>query len=374
MNKIFKHLFESGNKENKNNKKHKSSKRSSMQGINLLNTRKNFFDRLEFNLSNYASTNKVIEGAETNTNIVTINQKDIDLSKFTAEQKTNIKNIATNFTQKKMKYNELMTSYKNKYSTFVSDFNILKEAVFSCKTKCETAHQNAQKINACQVGCHLAGPYIKECTNTFVATDTKSCETTAKQQCQNNAPKSQTHNLNIQVDKNQVSLLDGCCDCGGGNFGKPKITMGGISYRNCDQYDDDALASTCTTSFTAFKNPEMVTSSKTIVERYTEIVNINEEMLKIADELLEYTNRLKQYNIDIVSSRGDIISNFSENNTKLQYIKDEIKKYTNLKTNTLNMMVSDGRLKSKAYEMRNYVWLILAIAFGTAALNQIRNR
>jgi hypothetical protein len=97
-------------------------------------------------------------------------------------------------------------------------------------------------------------------------------------------------------------------------------------------------------------------------------------MLKIADELLEYTNRLKQYNIDIVNSRRDIISNFSDNNKTLQNIKDEIKKYTNLKTNTLNMMVSDGRLKSKAYEMRNYVWLILAIAFGTAALNQIRNR
>ncbi len=373
MDKIFKHLFESENKKNKNNKKHKSSKRSSMQGIDLLNTRKNFFDRLEFNLSNYPSTNKVMEGNTTMENNVIINGQEIDLSKFTGEQKTNIRNIAINFAQKKERYNGLMVSYKNKYTTFINDFNTLKEAVFSCKTKCETAHQNKQKINACQVGCHLAGPYIKECTNTFVATETNSCATTGKQQCQNNAPKSKTHNLNTLVDKNQVSILDGCCDCGGGNFGKPKITMGGISYRSCDQYDDDSHASACTTSFSAFKKPEMVTSPKPIVERYTEIVSINEEMLKIADELLEYTNTLKKYNIDIANSRSDIIANFSENNSKLQYIKEEIKKYTNLKTNTLNMMVSDGRLKSKAYEMRSYVWLILAIAFGTAALNQIRN-
>lgn len=370
MDKIFKHLFES---RKKNKKKHKSSKRSSMQGIHLLDTRKNFFNRLEFNLSNFPSTNKVIEGNTNMENIVIINGQEIDLSKFTGEQKTNIKNIAINFTQKKEKYNQLMGSYKSKYETFINDFNTLKDAVSSCKTKCETVHQNTQKINACQVGCHLAGPYIKECTNTFIETDTNSCATTGNQQCQNNAPKSETHNLNMLVDKNQVSILDGCCDCGGGNFGKPKITMGGISYRSCDQYDDDSHASACTTSFSTFKKPEMVSSPKPIVERYTEIVSINEQMLNIADELLEYTNTLKQYNIDIASSRGDIIANFSDNNTKLQYIKDEIKTFTNLKTNTLNMMVSDGRLKTKAYEMRNYVWLILAIAFGTAALNQIRN-
>mgnify|MGYP001171674033 CR=1 FL=1 len=372
MDSIFKHLFESDSRDKKN-KKHKSSKRSSLQGINLLNTRKNIYDRLEFNLSNYTSTNKIVEGNTNMGNNVTINGQEIDLSKFTAEQKTNIKNIATNFTQKKERYNELMESYKDKYATFVNDFNELKKAVFSCKTKCETAHQNAEQIKACQVGCHLAGPYIKECTDTFIATGTNSCETTGKQKCQNFAPKSETHNLNVIVDKNQVSLLDGCCDCGGGNFGKPKMSMGGITYRNCDRFDKDENASACNTSFNNFKKPEMVSSSKPIVERYTEIVKLNEDMLKIADDLLDYTNRLKQYNIDIANSRNDIISNFSENSSRLQYIKDEIAKYTKLKTNTLDMMVSDGKLKSKAYEMRSYVWLILAIAFGGAALNQIRN-
>lgn len=368
MNKIFKHLFES---DNKKNKKHKSSKRSSLQGLNLLNTRQNVLNHLEFNLSNYTSSNKIIEGNNANTDTVTINGQDVDLSKFTAEQKANIRNIATNFTAKKVRYDELKNSYTEKYSAFVKDFNELKNAVFACKTKCETAHQNAEKIKACQVGCHLAGPYIKECTDTFVATETNSCATTGKEQCQNFAPKSQTHSLNTIVDKNQLSIIDGCCDCGGGNFGKPKITLGGVTYRNCAQFDDNE--STCTTSLNGFKKPEIITSTKSMVERYTEIVNNNTEMLNIADELLEYTNQLKQYNITLSSSRVDIIASFSRNNSRLQYVKDEIKKYTKLKTHTLDMMVSDGRLKSKAYGMRTYVWIILAIAFGTAALNKIRN-
>ena len=373
MDKIFKHLFESEHKKNKNNKKHKSSKRSSLQGINLLNKRKDVFNRLEFNLANYTSTNKIIEG-NTGNNIVTINGEDVDLTKFTAEQKKNIKNIARNFTSKKERYNELMESYKSKYETFINDFNEIKKAVFNCKTKCETLHKNNnEKIKACQVGCHLAGPYIKECSNTFVDTETHSCATTGKEKCQNFAPISETHNLNVIVDENQVSLLDGCCDCGGGNFGKPKITMGGITYRECDQFEQDEHASACTTSFNEFKNPDIVSSNKPIVERYKEIVKINEEMLSIADDLLDYTNKLKQYNIDLVSSRGDIINSFSENTSRLDSIKSEIAKYTKLKKNTLNMMVSDSKLKSKAYEMRSYIWLILAIAFGGAALNQIRN-
>ena len=89
--------------------------------------------------------------------------------------------------------------------------------------------------------------------------------------------------------------------------------------------------------------------------------------------MLAVVNSLKDFNIDLTVSKNNLQRNYNDDSMKYDMLLKEIAKFTKEKKNTLNTRVMDGQLKKYAFDFRNNVWTILAIAFGTVALYKIKD-
>ena len=115
-------------------------------------------------------------------------------------------------------------------------------AVHKCKVACNTENRNEAHKTACEVGCTLKGPYLLNCQNTFKSDSSNSCKKAVNSnKC--NALKRQPINtyyseLSQAKDSNGVSLVDGCCDCGGGKFGPPSAIVNNNKYTSCYDFNN----------------------------------------------------------------------------------------------------------------------------------------
>tara|TARA_B100000900_G_C20575192_1_gene715034 strand:- start:171 stop:1253 length:1083 start_codon:yes stop_codon:yes gene_type:complete len=359
MKQIYKYFIDQKNKilENKKNQKmHNDIHKSFTQGLDILNKRKEFARNLSNNL-NKINTNKVIEG-NTSGNMTETEQK--------------ISTLKTELETKRTNYNSLLTEYETEYTSFIKSFNDLKENVDSCKTSCtaNSAYTNEQK-QACIAGCHLKGPYIQECQDNFNSQGSQySCSSTAVNQCDENLmkPNNSSNNLNTYKDSEGVSILKGCCACGGGKFGKPKYYRGGQVINTCANLSNANLINICEGA-----EVSEIDKIKQLPLLYSKLVEKNENMMSISNRILEIVNELKTYNVNIMDSKIDLQREFSSDSARFNYLKGKISQFKKNNIDLLDKRVEDGQLKKSAYDFRNYVWFILAIAFGLAALNKIRN-
>lgn len=381
MKKIYKYFINNDNyKKNKDNIDF-SNENSLTQGYLLSRTRKSFLRNLEFNLNHY--NKNVVEGfIEGNTpmtatklpgldpeTIKQINSKLIN-SSFTEEEKNEIKRKIRKFIEKKKEYNNILSSKNAQYIQFLKDWKKLEKQVLDCKSKCETDNNNLMNRNACKLGCHLKGPYIKDCSNTFIPTSTTSCNL-ASTKCSNKKWLSTAGAEGDFVDKNNLSLKDGCCECGGGVFGPPKMVISGIFYNSCNDLPT-TNQDKCTATYKK-KFPDTFKTNTQLKVTYLEITNKNQKLIAISDKLIEIVNYLKKKNINLKSDTLNVQIKFKDKNSTYENTLDEIKKFTKKQQDTLDLRVKDSILKKNAYEYRNYVWLILAISLGFAALNKIKN-
>ena len=106
---------------------------------------------------------------------------------------------------------------------------------------------------------------------------------------------------------------------------------------------------------------------------YSEIVQINKEMIKMSDEMFSLVNNLKKFNINLSKSKNNLERVFRTNRQKYESLLEQIKSFSKTRKDTLNMRVQDGSFKKGAYDIRNNVWLILAIAFGFTALIKLKD-
>ena len=374
MNDIIKHIFDA-----KPNYKKKQSflKKSSIQGSNLIHEKNKKINQLKSHFKKMLQSNKIIEG-NTQREFIDLDGKRIEITSFSEIQKTNIRDIISNFNRDKELYNSKLTEYESKYKTLMQNFIMLQENVDDCKVNCNESSKfdNQQEKYACKLGCFLNGPYLKECEDTFQDTETTSCGITAQEQCENYKAKD-AYSPNTLIDENNLSLVDGCCHCGGGQFGAPKKNISGTVYDNCDTYDDENLRNACNEGISisnALK--ENILSSenlnRTIVDRYSEVVTLNQEMITLSDNLLGYINSLKDFSIYVNENKLEVQSKFMSDKSELDEYKRQIEMLEGNKKNRIDKFLSDSRLKSEAYKMRMYVWLILAVGFGSAALYQIK--
>ena len=381
MKKIYKYFINNDNhKKNKDNIDF-SNENSLTQGYLLSRTRKSFLRNLEFNLNHY--NKNVVEGfIEGNTpmtatklpgldpeTIKQINSKLIN-SSFTEEEKNEIKRKIRKFIEKKKEYNNILSSKNAQYIQFLKDWKKLEKQVLDCKSKCEKDYTDQMDRNACKLGCHLKGPYIKDCSDTFIPTSTDSCSSVSAK-CSNKKWLSSAGAEGDFVDKNNLSLKDGCCDCGGGVFGPPKMVISGIFYNSCTDLpttNKDKCEATYKKKF-----PDTFKTNTQLKATYSEITNKNQRLIEISDELIKIVNYLKTKNINLKSDTLDVQIKFKDKNSVYENTLDEIKKFTKKQQQTLDLRVKDSILKKNSYEYRNYVWLILAISLGFAALNKIKN-
>ena len=380
MKKIYKYFINNDNyKKNKDNIDF-SNENSLTQGYLLSRTRKSFLRNLEFNLNHY--NKNVVEGfIEGNTpmtatqlpgldpeTIKHINSKLIN-SSFTEEEKNEIKRKIRIFIKKKKEYNNILSLKDAQYIQFLKDWKKLEKQVLDCKSKCETDYTDQMDRNACKLGCHLKGPYIKDCSDTFIPTSTNSCSSLLGK-CSNKKWSSTAAEGDF-VDKNNLSLKDGCCECGGGVFGPPKMVISGIFYNSCNDLQTTTNKDKCAETYT--KNFSDTKTNTQLKDTYLEITNKNQTLIEISDILIGIVNSLKEKNINLKTDTLNVQNKFKDKNSVYENTLDEIKKFTKKQQQTLDLRVKDSILKKNSYEYRNYVWLILAISLGFAALNKIKN-
>lgn len=380
MKKIYKYFINNDNhKKNKDNIDF-SNENSLTQGYLLSRTRKSFLRNLEFNLNHY--NKNVVEGfIEGNTPMTTtqlpgldpetikqINSKLIN-SSFTNEEKDEIKKNIRTFIDKKKEYNNVLAKKDAEYIQFLKDWKKLEKQVLDCKSICEKDYTDEMDRNACKLGCHLKGPYIKDCSDTFIPTSTYSCSSVSAK-CSNNKWVSSDPEGDF-VDKNNLSLKDGCCECGGGVFGPPKMVISGIFYNSCNDLPT-TNQDKCTATYKK-KFPDTFKTNTQLKKTYLEITKKNQRLIKISVDLIDIVNYLKTKNINLKSDTLNVQIKFKDKNSVYENTLDEIKKFTKKQQQTLDLRVKDSILKKNAYEYRNYVWLILAISLGFAALNKIKN-
>lgn len=326
------------------------------QGNALLKSRRKFLNDLEYNLIHY--NKNIVEGfKEGNTNP--------DLSGFTDDDAKLISEKIAEFNRKKSEYNTKLTTYETDYAGFIKEFNELKTKVQTCKTTCtETHNSNTEKSqqNACLAGCAFKAPYIKEAENTFIDNDTEG-----KISCPTSASSCNDSNIHQKTDSKGTSILKGCTICGGGKFGKPKYVLNGSFIQNCNHFQNNNENELCLNA----PGPETI-KIRALVTKYATLSTTNQSLLTLADEILEIVKTLKVYNINLINDKTTLLTDYQENAVSYKSIQDEINRFTKRNKLTLDMKVSDGMLKKKAYDLRIYVWLILALGLGFAALNKIR--
>lgn len=319
------------------------------QGNALLKNRRKFLNNLEYNLIHY--NRNIVEGfKEGNTNP--------NLSGFTDDNAALISAKIKEFNQKKSDYNTKLTDYENYYSNFIIAFNELEKKVTACKTNCAKNYEGIEQ-DACFAGCTFKGPYIKDAENTFIDNNDYSCPISSDGCNSENLQK---------TDSKGTSILKGCHVCGGGKFGAPKYVFDGDYIQNCFQTGDPYITACEAATVPGLKNGEQTD----IVKKYTTLSNTNQELLGLADDILEIVKSLKEYNINLVNYKTTLITDYQDDALTYKSIQNEIDRFTKRSKLTLDMKVSDGQLKKKAYDLRIYIWLILALGLGFAALNKIR--
>ena len=339
---------------NKNEIVYPGIENSLKQGNMLLKSRRRFLNDLEYNLIHY--NKNIVEGfKEGITNP--------DLSGFSTDDATLISGKIADFTQKKTDYNTKLKTYETNYTTFITEFNALKKKVADCKTSCVNNNSNTGKQNACLAGCAFKAPYIKERENTFIENDTDDKYTcpTSSGECERDTA------IGTKFDSKGTSMSNGCSICGGGRFGRPRYVLNGEYIQNCSNVDEEYVL-TCEA---ASGGPTTAEQAKIVVD-YAALSTTNQELLTLADEILEIVKTLKNYNINLINDKTSLQTNYQEESASYKSIQDEIKRFTKRNKLTLDMKVSDGQLKKKAYDLRIYIWLILALGLGFAALNKIR--
>tara|TARA_B110000967_G_C18879727_1_gene560324 strand:- start:963 stop:2117 length:1155 start_codon:yes stop_codon:yes gene_type:complete len=383
MKKIYKYFIN-----NDNHKKYKeqidfSNENSLTQGYLLSRTRKSFLRNLEFNLNHYnkkvfegfvegnsSMSNDKLSGLNSET-IKQINSK-LNNSVLEPEDKKEIINKIQKFINNKKEFNNLLVEKDTEYIQFMEDWKKLETEVLNCKSTCEkNTDFSEEDKNYCKLGCHLKGPYIKDCSDTFISTNTGSCQTAANNNlCQDKKWISEKPEGDI-IDANNLSLKDGCCACGGGVFGPPKMVINGGYNYSCNDIKTTKKGICSSTFDKVF--PDTIKTSSQLKETYLSITEKNIRLMQISKELIDIITFLKGKNINLQIDTASIQTNFEDKNSLYENTLNEIKKFTKKQQQTLDLRVNDSILKKDAYEYRNYVWLILAISLGFAALNKIKN-
>lgn len=377
MNKIYKYFMQD---DDKKTKKKEEMNIALLQGLNHINKRK-----INTILTSETSGkyNGVIEGFSQRDSVA--NNFGVNLNGFNASDRSTIERLLRNFRTLEEKYKTLLTDYLSEYKIIMERYKALdmgdpangandKGVVHKCEVTCEEANSDSQDIKACQTGCKLKAPYLLDCQDTYISTNENSCQkTVSSNRCNPDTLTAVTTEQPYladtdRTDRNGVTLLDGCCACGGGKFGKPAPVVDNVKYKTCYQYENTKHIDLCLNA-----SIENETEIKNLPKRYKDVVKMNNDMINTSDDLLTIVNQLKKFNIDITSSKNSLQGIFNDNSVKYDALLNEIGNFTKQKKNTLNMRVSDSIFKKSAYDFRNNVWLILAIAFGFTAFLKIKN-
>ena len=296
-----------------------------LQGLYHLNKRREYIIDLK---DNFKYNNGVlIEGLDTRQ---TIEQKySRELSRLNDTDAEQVRNILTKYEDNVSKYNEKLAAYTRDYEQLLNDYNEIKYGkaddetstgvVDVCKAKCMEAHDSSsEEYNACYVGCELKSPYLIKCQNTFEDGNNTCAKAKSNQKCKDYMYK----------DTNGLTAKDGCCECGGGKFGKPKSTKDGTLWSSCTQFSDTALSQICTDAPMGTANEENISK---LPLRYESVVNLNDQMIAASENIIESINELNEFEVKIDQKTKNTQTEHQNLKRDYEEIKDKIDSFTKKK-------------------------------------------
>ena len=340
---------------NKNSNNNQVAINELQQGMLLLNKRKENIDKLKKKM-------KLIE------NMDSFSKGDQTLSDTSADEMKILAGLETTFQTQ-------LSAYSTNYTLFMDSYYKAVKDVRDCKAKCLTTipsdtSASSYKRQACKAGCDLKGPYVQKCKHTFKTSriGSEPCDTVIKGKCSGGQVVLGMNDTVTSInyaDANNVTIKDGCCQCGGGAGGPPTVQINGKKIATCTQLpnafgytgnDGSYMTTSC-------YNAKVESSNKnaTLFESYSKLTGQNEALIKTAQKIF---NKINALNTAKTTIGGKL-------NSKQELLKTQLAEYGTLyadilarqgiKDQTIDGQLEDIEYKGSSQSLHLMIWSGLAI-------------
>ena len=283
-------------------------------------------------------------------------------------------------------YDKKLSSYSTLYKNFMESYHSATKDVVSCKADCQSRHRPGttnwefSKI-ACQAGCDLNGPYIAKCKDTYLGSrvNGEKCDVMTKNKCSNGSVElgmiGDVTNINY-ADTNDVTIKDGCCECGGGVGGPPTSTINANKVTKCEDVPSALGLSAANGTFAVNRchqaRVKSAATNKQMWQSYQNLTQENEALIKLANNIFNKIKQLRSADENINNKIKDEETHLKNQLALYESVYANIKNYDTSKQVTVEGQVEDALLKEKSQSLHLIIWLGLAILTLSLVIHRMR--
>ena len=179
------------------------------------------------------------------------------------------------------------------------------------------------------------------------------------------------------MDDNDITLKDGCCECGGGVGGKPTSIINAKKIKSCNDipgalgYGGNGGQYTKNTCLNApIGNSQR---NANLFQNYAKLVQKNEALIKTAKKIFGLIKKLKLKNKDMGNLMQENTQDIRNDLDSYNDVKAKIDKMNrNARDKSADGQLEDAMLKEKSGNLQLIIWSILAILTILLAIQRIR--
>ena len=333
--------------------------------------------------------NSLLNIRENLMNIIEAGREGFDTSRFTKLDKREKKWINS----LESKYNRLVSDYASSYKNFLIEHRELEGQVAKCKAHClerynTNVNDYANKRLACAAGCHIKGPYLAECKNTYTGMKNqlnRKCGNITPGKCSGgNVTVGQDNYVSASnyADRQGTTIKDGCCECGGGTGGKPSGEINGQEVKRCDDIykafglekgsgNDLAYRRAChgASKIQTGRTSNFYKKYNLIQAKNQKITNEAQKLYNTIDHLENVDKKIKTQTNDSERQLANDLRTFEERYAQLQELGG---KYEGGQDPTIEAQRKSVLLKKQSEEMSFYFMSILAIVLVVTTIINFR--
>lgn len=285
----------------------------------------------------------------------------------------------------KEEYNQKLSQYSTSYKGFMENYYKATQDVISCKADCENKHKPpgtpewSYSKSACQAGCDLKGPYVSQCKSNYKGYNGKKCDSITKGKCQNGnvvlGMDSTVTDINY-ADSDNVTIKDGCCECGGGIGGPPTSEISSYKIYKCEDVPKALKIPSGQGGYTVNRCHQAVLPSahanKNLWQSYSKLSNENQDLIKMAQNIFNKIKKLKTTDKTINKKIKNEETHLKNQLALYENVYATIKNYDVSKQITIEGQVEDSLLKEKSQSLQLFIWLSLAILTFSLVIHRIK--
>ena len=316
-----------------------------------------------------------------------LNKTSLLLEQFNTEKLDNVSQQELSILENlKGEYNQKLSEYSQSYKTFMEQYYKSSQDVNSCKADCESRHRPGTSAwsfsrTACKAGCDLKGPYISECKDTYKgAKETgQKCNVITQGKCSNRTVvlgMNDTITDMKYADNNDVTIKDGCCECGGGVGGPPSAEINAKKIYDCKEVEKALGYQPGKGTFAVNRcyqaRVNSANTNKNMWIEYNKLTNKNKDLIKLAQTIFDKIKLLKSTDENINQQIKDEETHLKDQLALYENVYAEIQNYDKSKQVTVEGQVEDILLKEQSQTLHMILWLSLAIITFTLVINRMR--